>query len=95
MSELLNRRAPAAWLAVSQEGGSDADLLQLAHDCATLSTILVLPGPTFDLVMVPRTACRGDGVAFAVFATRVGAGAAVGALPSWFSSSCASAHAAF
>lgn len=73
LSELLNQRPPAAWVSVSgaDEGGQ---LLQLARDCAALGTVLSLQGPTFDLLLVPRTAGSEDGVAFAAFATRVHAG---------------------
>lgn len=93
LSELLNRRAPAGWLAVCPDdatpsaaapsddagggeggGGGGGALLQLAADCATLSTVLSLPGPLYDLLFVPRTAAEQDGIAFAVFATRVRGG---------------------
>lgn len=42
-----------------------------ARDCVTLDTVLVARGSTFDLVLVPRPAAAQDGVAFAVFPTRV------------------------
>lgn len=48
-----------------------------ALDCVTLDTVLVARGSTFDLVFVPRPAAVQDGVAFAVFATRVSAAVGV------------------
>ncbi|PRW33197.1 Ribosome production factor 1 [Chlorella sorokiniana] len=72
LAELLNRRPPAAWLAASHDGsGQGCELIQLARDCVTLDTVLVACGSTFDLVLVPRPAAAQDGVAFAVFATRI------------------------
>lgn len=72
LSELLNQRPPAAWVSVSPDGPDEGGaLLQLARDCAALGTVLSLQGPTFDLLLIPRTAGGEDGVAFAAFATRV------------------------
>lgn len=73
LSELLNKRGPAAWLAVCEsDAGSAAQLKRLAADCITTGTVLVLSSQSsFDLVLVPREACAEDGVAFAAFATRV------------------------
>ena len=73
LSELLNQRGPAAWLAACDtDADSSAQLKRLAANCLTTGTVLVLPSQSsFDLVLVPREACTQDGVAFAAFATRV------------------------
>jgi hypothetical protein len=76
LSELLNKRGPAAWLAACDaDADSSAQLTRLAADCITAGTVLVLSSQSsFDLVLVPRDACTQDGVAFAAFATRVRGG---------------------
>jgi hypothetical protein len=70
--ELLNKRPPAAWL-LTEPADSEGSLQQLAEDCHARRTVLVLENSdSFDLVLVPRPACCQDGVAFCVFATKVG-----------------------
>ena len=78
LSELLNKRGPAAWLAACDaDADSSAQLTRLAADCITAGTVLVLSSQSsFDLVLVPREACTQDGVAFAAFATRMRGGGA-------------------
>lgn len=83
LSELLNQRGPAAWLAAPSagsgaEGACEQDagaaaLSRLAQRCISRGTVLVLMTlSTFDLVLVPRAASVDDGVGFVMFATRVG-----------------------
>ena len=82
LSELLNKRGPAAWLVDASPpgpaaGGTARTLTCLALDCLARNQVLLLRSPpAFDLVLVPREACAEDGVAFAAFATRVRASAA-------------------
>ncbi|KAL4440042.1 hypothetical protein ABPG75_003043 [Micractinium tetrahymenae] len=98
LSELLNQRGPAAWLAAPSssgpaasdsscssagsassqetEGSSEAPgaaLVRLAQRCIERREVLVLTTQMqhFDLLLLPRQAVAEDGVAFAVFATRV------------------------
>lgn len=97
LSELLNQRGPAAWLAAPCSGPAASDsscssegsehsqgskgsggapgaaLVRLAQRCFERGEVLVLNTQMqhFDLLLLPRQAAAADGVAFAVFATRV------------------------
>jgi hypothetical protein len=82
LSELLNERAPAAWLMAprgdAQSGGEAGacPLAALAAHCLSRGLVLTYTSHSkFDLVLLPREAGTHDGVTFVVFATRVGGAA--------------------